>query len=245
VAQALVGSDLSGWWPTPGHDNCYRMSPAVLVLVSFALLIGVYILLVIYNNKKEKERTQALQQAAGRLALSFTPATEMTVIPGLDGFPLFGEGHGKKIRNFMYGEAQGVKTAVFDYVYTTGNGKSSQTYYQTVVYLEPANLSLPAFSLRPENFMHKMLSALGYQDIDFGQRPGFSSQYILRGPDELAIRQAFNDRALAWFESYPNTSVDAAGNQFFVFRAGYRCGPSEIEGHVGLGLQIMNLLRPY
>ena len=219
--------------------------PILIVLVTFALFIGIFVILVIYNTKKERERTQALQQAAGRLGLSFTPAVAMTVIPGLYGFALFGVGHGKQIKNFMYGEAQGVKTAVFDYIYVTGGGKSSQTHYQTVVYLEPANLSWPAFSLRPENFMHKMLSALGYQDIDFGQRPGFSSQYILRGQNELAIRQAFNDRALAWFESYPNTSMDAAGNQLFLFRAGYRVTPVEIEGYVGLALQIMNLLRPY
>jgi hypothetical protein len=92
-----------------------------------------------------------------------------------------------------------VKAAVFDYIYVTGSGKSQQTHYQTVVYLEPVNLALPMFSLRPETLFHRMLSAFGYQDIDFGQRPEFSKQYILRGQNELAIRQTFNDRVLSFF----------------------------------------------
>jgi hypothetical protein len=99
------------------------------------------------------------------------------------------------------------------------------------------------FALRPESFFHRIISALGYQDIDFGQRPEFSQQYILRGQDELAIRQTFNDRVLAFFEGYPGTCVDAGGNQLFFYRAGYRFQPNEIEGFVGLGLQAVNLLK--
>jgi hypothetical protein len=37
--------------------------------------------------------------------------------------------------------------------------------------------------------------------------------------------------------------VDAGGNQLFVYRAGYRFQPNEIEGYVGLGLQALNLLK--
>ena len=143
----------------------------------------------------------------------------------------------------MYGEAQGVKAAVFDYIYVTGSGKNQQTHFQTVVYLERPNLMLPMFALRPETIFHRMISALGYQDIDFGQRPDFSKQYLLRGQDEPAIRQAFNDRLLAFFESYPGTCLDAGSDQLFIFRANYRLQPHEIEGYVGLGLHALNLLR--
>ena len=93
--------------------------------------------------------------------------------------------------------------------------------------------------------MTKMLSAFGYQDIDFGQRPEFSNKYLLRGQDETSIRHAFNDRVLAFYESYAGTSTDAGGNQLFVFRSGYQVEPQEIPGYVGLGLQLMNLLQRY
>lgn len=219
------------------------MWTVLIIIIFWALFIGLAIFLFIFNKRKERERTQALQQLAGTLGWSFAPDAPLTQIAWLERFTLFSQGHNKRIKNFMYGQAQGVKAAVFDYIYVTGSGKSQQTHYQTVVYLEQVSLMLPMFALRPETLFHRMLSALGYQDIDFGQRPEFSKQYILRGQDELAIRQTFNDRVLAFFESYPGTCVDAGGNQLFVYRAGYRFQPYEIEGYVGLGLQAANLLR--
>jgi|SRR5215813_815452 len=221
------------------------MGTVLIIIVSWAVLIALAVFLIIYNRKKERERTQAMQQAAGALGWSFSPKAPMNYITGLGRFALFGQGHGKQIKNFMYGQAQGVKAALFDYTYVTGSGKNQQTHFQTVVYLEPVNFSVPFFSLRQENFFHRMLTAFGYQDIDFGQRPEFSRQYILRGQDELAIRQTFNDRVLSFFEGYPGTCVDAGGNQFVLYRAGYRFQPQEIEGFVGLALQIVSLMRPY
>jgi hypothetical protein len=165
------------------------------------------------------------------------------MIPGLERFALFSSGQGRRITNFMYGEASGIKAAVFDYAYTTGSGKNRQTHYQSVVYLEPGNLSLPYFSLRSENFLLKIFTAFGYQDIDFGQRPEFSRQHILRGQDEPAIRRAFNDRVLSFYENYPGTCTDGGGNQIFLFRAGYHFQPQEIQGYVGLALQIMKLMQ--
>ena len=216
----------------------------VLIIIFFwALFIGLAVFLIIYNKRKERERTQSLQQLAVTLGWSFAADAPLNMIAGLERFTLFSQGRGKQIRNFMYGQAQGVKAAVFDFIYITGSGKSQQTHYQTVVYLEPANLALPMFALRPETLFHRMLSAFGYQDIDFGQRPEFSKQYMLRGQDELAIRQVFDDRVLAFFEGYSGTCVDAGGNQLFVYRAGYRFQPHEIEGYVGLGLQAVNLLK--
>src|SRR3954466_5596704 len=221
------------------------MIPIVLTLLFFVLFIGLAIFLIIYNNKKEKERTQAMQVAAAQLGWGFAPVAPLTMIPWLDRFPLFGHGHSKQIKNFMYGDAQGVKAAVFDYIYVVGSGKNRHTYFQSVVYLEPANQNLPAFSLRPEGFMQKMMTTFGYQDIDFGQRPEFSRQFILRGPDESAIRQVFTDRLLSFYEGYTGTSTDAGGGQVFVFRSGYRFQPQEVQSFVGLALQINNLLRGY
>lgn len=221
------------------------MYTVAFTLVIFVAFIGLAVFLIIYNNKKEKERTQAMQATAAHLGWQFTPAAPWNMIPWLDRFALFSQGHSKQIKNFMYGEAEGVKAAVFDYVYVVGSGKNRSTYLQSVVYLEPQNVTLPVFSLRPEGFIQKMLTAFGYQDIDFGQRPEFSRQYILRGQDEPAIRAAFGDRLLDFYEGYPGTCTDAGGNQLFVFRSGYRFQPQEVQSFVGLALQIMKHLRRY
>jgi hypothetical protein len=205
------------------------------------LVIGSIAAIVIYSWQKEKDRTLALQKTASQLGWSFMASAPMNMLPFLDRFALFNQGHGKQIRNFMYGEATGIKAAAFDYVYVTGSGKNRQTHSQTVVYLEPTYLTLPYFSLRPENFLLKIFAALGYQDIDFGQRPVFSKEYILRGQDEPAIRRVFTDQLLAFYETYGETSTDGGGNQLFLYRGGYRFQPHEIQGYVGLGLKLAGL----
>src|SRR5438552_16309046 len=110
---------------------------ALFPLLFFIVIVVLVVVLLIYQNKKEKERTKALQVTAAQLGWSFSATAPMNMIAGLERIPLFNQGYGKKIKNFMYGQASGVKAAVFDYIYTVGGGKSSHTYFQSVVYLEP------------------------------------------------------------------------------------------------------------
>ena len=148
-------------------------------------------------------------------------------------------------QRMLYGEASGIKAVVFDFVYVLGSGKNSRTCAQTMVYLEPGNISLPYFSLRSERFAHKIWAAFGYQDIDFGNRPTFNSQYLLRGPDEQAIRKMFNDSLLSFYEMNPGTCTDGGGNRLFVYRENYRCEPQQIQPFIGLALSVLNLLPHY
>lgn len=182
-----------------------------------------------------------LQGTATLFGWQFSEVAGLNWIPNLEKFALFTHGHSKEIRNAMYGELEGVKTAVFDYQYVTGSGKSRRIYQQSVVYFEPRDLSLPQFSLRPEGMMHKLISAFGYQDIDFGQRPTFSSRYLLRGPDEAAIRAQFSDALLGFYEMNENVSTDGGGNQLFIFRQNYRPPPQEIQALVNWALQLARL----
>ena len=218
----------------------------ILAPILFAVtIIALAIFLIFYSRKKERERTEQLRAVAGQLTWNFADAAPMNMIAGLEHFALFNQGHSKQIKNFMYGEANGVKAAVFDYVYVTGSGKHRHVLNQSVTDLQPGILRVPYFSLRPEGFFTKIMQAFGYQDIDFGQRPEFSKQYLLRGQDEMHIRQTFNDALLSFFESYSGTCVDGGGNQLFVFRAGHRFSPQEVQSQLALALNILNLLPRY
>lgn len=216
---------------------------AILFFVLFlVVMIGVVVVVVVSVRRRERKRTRQLQGVASQLGWSFTEQTTLDFIPGFDRFALFNQGHTRYIKNLMYGGASGIKTGVFDYIYVTGYGKDRRSYAQSVVYLEPGNLRIPYFSLRPEGFFHKIISAFGYQDIDFGQRPNFSGQYILRGTDEQAIRNTFNDGLLSFFENYARTCTDGGGNQLFVYRSGERLEPHRIQSYVGFALSLLKLL---
>ena len=218
--------------------------PILAPIVFSVAFLALIIFFIFYNQRKERERTEQMRAVAAQLAWNFADVAPLNMIARLERFTLFSQGHNKQIKNFMYGEANGVKAAVFDYIFVTGSGKNRSTHYQSTVYLEPGNLKVPFFSLRAESFFTKIFQAFGYQDIDFGQRPQFSAQYLLRGQDELAIRQAFNDGLLSFFESCPGTCVDGGGNQLFVFRNN-RFQPHEIQNQLALALNVLNLMPRY
>lgn len=213
-----------------------------VVFAVFSVVVVIVVLLLAKRARKlERERTSGLKSSATLLGWQFSEEAPLSYLPYLDKFALFRQGHNKQIKNLMYGETQGVKAALFDYIYVTGSGKSRQTHHQSVVYFEPRDLNVPFFSLRPENVFHKLIAVFGYQDIDFGNRPTFSSNYLLRGTDEQGIRNTFGDALLAFYETNPGISTDGGGNQLFIFRQGYRTPPHEAQSFINWGKQLQNL----
>jgi hypothetical protein len=182
-----------------------------------------------------------MKSSATMLGWQFADEAPFNYLPNLERFALFSQGHSKQVRNLMMGETNGVKAALFDYIYTVGHGKNAHTHYQSVAYFEPRNLNIPFFSLRPENALHKLISALGYQDIDFAHRPTFSSKYLLRGTDEQGIRNTFNEALLGFYELSQGACTDGGGNQLFVFRQGYRTPPHEAQSFINWAGELQRL----
>ena len=214
------------------------------ILLTFgfiALIVGALIVAMIVGRKREQERTREFANVANFMGWQFAEAADMTWIPNLERFALFSQGHSKSLKNVMYGELNGMKAALFDYYYVVGHGKHRSTHNQSVAYFEPRGLNLPFFSLRPESTIHKIISAFGYQDIDFGNRPNFSSQYLLRSPDEQAVRNCFNDALLGFYEMNQGASTDGGGNQLFIFRQNSRTPPHEAQRFLDWALQLQGL----
>jgi len=214
-----------------------------LIPIVMVGVFGVIALFVFFiKRQQDAERTRQLQVTAAQLRWTFVEEAALSTFPGIERFEFFTRGRFQKIKNLMYGEASGIKAVVFDFTYVLGYGRNRRTCAQTMVYLEPGNIILPYFSLRTERFAHKLWAAFGYQDIDIANRPGFNSQYLLRGPDEQAIRNIFSDGLLSFYETYPGTCTDGGGNQLFVYRENYRWEPEQIQPFIGTALAVLNLL---
>jgi hypothetical protein len=236
-----VADEIRGEATTSVDKQITGVLVTVIFIGFFVLLMGGLIVASIVARRREQERTRQMVNIAGLLGWQFSEAAGLNWIPNLETFALFNQGHSKQIKNAMYGEIDGVKAAVFDYYYVVGSGKNRTTYNQSVVYFEPTNLNLPHFSLRPEHFLHKIVSAFGYQDIDFGNRPDFSSKYLLRGPDEQGVRSIFTDALLGFYEMNEGASTDGGGNQLFIFRQNQRPSPHETQAFLNWGLQLQRL----
>ena len=129
----------------------------------------------------------------------------------------------------MWGREGKSEVSIFGYYFTVGSGKSSYTYKQTVIAISNHELNAPAFELRPENIFHKFGQALGFHDINFAKYPKFSSKFLLRGPNEQAIRDYFSPELIEFFENKPKIFVEAQGNSMIFYILSKRSKPEEIQ----------------
>jgi len=212
----------------------------ILLVLGAAAVAGAGLFL---SYRLDRKRAEALARLAADLRLAFTPDGDETGLSEHAALHLFSQGHSKKIRNLMRGRVRDSDIAVFDYRYTVGAGKNRHTYSQTVISLHPQGRGLPAFSMRPEHVFHKIGSLVGYQDIDFETNPAFSKRYLLRGPDEAAVRNTFTMRVLMFFEAEEGLCVEADGRTLIVYRHSKRIKPEDLREFIDTGMRIADLFQ--
>lgn len=210
----------------------------------FALIAAGVVVVMVMTVVAERKRREALQRVAAQLGLTFYAKDPGILIGGAGSLYLFDQGHSRRVQNVMTGVIEDLQVSVFDYQYTTGGGKNSTTHSQSVVAIRQDGRPLPAFQLRPEGIFHKLGSMLGFNDIDFPEHPRFSSQFLLKGQHELAVRAAFTPEVIGYLEGRKDICVEGGGNWVIVYRSGRRLIPEQIAGFVEEGFTIATGLVP-
>ena len=212
----------------------------VLVIAGIIAVVGIIVWAVwLY----EKKRSEALEYIATSLNLSFKRKTDNSLVSAHDHFDLFSKGHSKKVSNLMSGSTGDMNINIMDYRYTVGSGKNSSTHLQTVIIVQSAHLHLPAFTLAPENFFHKIGGIFGYQDIDFASHPKFSKQYLLRGKDEESIKETFKDEVLEFYEKDKTLRTEGYVDKFIYYKGAKRLSPKEIQSFLQEAINLHGLLK--
>jgi hypothetical protein len=211
------------------------MQELLIALAVGAVFAGGAVILV---RRAAAERAAALRDTAARLGWGFREEVPFQMIPDLDRFELFRPGQSKKLRNLLTSPAGDPRAVLFEYSYTTSSGKSQQTHRQTVFYATSDELRLPSFSLRPENFLHRIGGAFGYQDIDLEGRPEFSRMFLLRGEDEAGVRVAFSGAVAEFFERRAGMCAAGAAHEVLFWRPGRVAKPEELELLIGDGFEL-------
>jgi hypothetical protein len=217
-------------------------APGCFPLAMFAVFAAIISVVACFSYLAEKKRREALQRVADELGFTFSQKD-----PGLllrfAGMHLFSQGHGQRITNVLQGEANGLRVDLFDYTFTIGGGKSSSTHRQTVVSFVLPDRDLPAFSLRPENTFHRIGAWFGYQDINFEDFPVFSKRYLLRGPDEPAIRKLFTPEVMTFYEGLTGVCTEGAGCVLIFYRERHRVAPEQTRGFLEEGFGVLKVFR--
>ncbi|NKB35732.1 MAG: tetratricopeptide repeat protein [Gammaproteobacteria bacterium] len=177
---------------------------------------------------REKKRSKSFAQLAKELYFDFTESDTPDSIPDHDQFPLLNQGRSRRVINKMHSSLSKNEPVIFGYKYTTGSGRNSSTYSQTVAWLAHTK-SLPDFQLRPENILHKIGDMFGVKDIDFPERPIFSKKYLLKGEDGGGlISNLFSEPVLSYFEEHSGISVESCHSSILIYFANKRLKPDEI-----------------
>ncbi len=224
--------------------------PFVIIgIIAFLALVGA---VIVVAHQAAQRRTEQLKEAADRMNFRFAPEAEPNLLQEVSQFHLFKQGRSKKIRNVLTGQAGEMEVRLFDYQFTTSSGQHSSTHNQTVMLFESQKLRFADFELRPEHLFHKIGGAFGYQDIDFGDSPEFSKhfedspefskQYLLRGPDERAVRDAFQRSVRKHLEGQKRVSAEGAGGRLVFYRMGKRVKPEELREFIKDGVQLLTLM---
>jgi hypothetical protein len=218
------------------------MDDTLITIVSVAGVLSLVAVIITVSIIAEKRRTEALTAVAQSMGLQFTADATANLHKSYRALPLFNRGRSRKAKNLMKGAYGGVELNVFDYQYTTGSGKNTTNWRQTVVLVESPSLALPELTVSPESFFHKIGSALGFQDIDFDDYPDFSKRYLLRGPNEDDIRAAFHPGVLTFFEQRQGVTAEGFGDLFAYYRAARRAKPPEVSGLITEALMLFKEL---
>jgi len=211
----------------------------MVIMVAVVVVISI----VVIYLKIEKKRKEALKFQAMQMGFSFSDEVIKKLPEHLAKFHLFSQGHRRRITNLMESQRQQSKISIFDYQYTTGGGRNSHTWRQTVILFESDRLHLPMFSLRPEKLFHKIGKVFGYRDINFEHRPEFSNKFLLKSQDEEMIRKIFLDDILSFFENHPKLCAEGMEKRLICYYGSKRCKPEELTQFLDTGIQLLNLFQ--
>ncbi|MDQ7774257.1 MAG: hypothetical protein RDU13_12145 [Elusimicrobiales bacterium] len=168
-----------------------------------------------YKRRKDLERFAAAN------GLSFDPsASAVAGLPYGRG-SLFDRGRHARKNLIRAAGPGGGEMYFFDYSYTTGSGKNSRTYRFGVAMLAGAPASLPAFELRPENFLDRIAEMAGFRDIDLPQFPVFSKAYRLTGEDAEGLTRIFSAGPAALLEGRRGLMMNGGAGRLTLMRKGY------------------------
>jgi len=208
----------------------------------FAIVAACIVGGMFYRHVANEKRRAAIKELADELGLTWSENGNSQQLSRHSGFNLFNRGRARKMKNLIEGVTDEVQIGIFDYQFTTGHGKQKRTQKQTIASLTSPQLNCPEFKMRPERILDRVGGVLGFQDIDFDSHPAFSNSFVLKGPNEEAIRSFFQPAVLEFFETQSNISVEGRGNTMCFYRAGKIVRPDQIKNLLGDAYSVFGCL---
>lgn len=150
----------------------------VFVFIAFGALMIAAIALGFWLQHKRREAFRAL---ATRLGLAYEPRPRDNLARRHRSLDACSGGSNPRTLNLLTGTYKGRQMTCFDFLATVQRGKQTSNITRGVM-LTPVPPNFPRVSIVPEHFGHKLIDALGMEDIDF-ESTEFSDAYWVTSKD--------------------------------------------------------------
>ncbi len=118
--------------------------------------------------------------------------------------------------------------------------------YHTTTLMLHLPFEVPEFVLEKEDILDRAFALAGFQDIDFKHFTKFSRRFVLKGPDEAAIRELMTPEMLEFFEGEAVYHIECTGRDLIVFETFMRRATvTEIEGMARFTERLLERLLAY
>lgn len=115
--------------------------------------------------------------------------------------------------------------------------------YRTTTLLLRLPFEMPELILEKEEILDRAFELAGFQDIDFKHFTGFSRRFVLKGPDEAAIRDFMTPELLGFFEKEDVFHLESTGTALVIFKSSMRLATAgEIDEMIGFADRLGQLL---
>lgn len=131
------------------------------------------------------------------------------------------------------------KLEVADITLMEGARQEQKETQITVLQISEIDTQVSDFTLEPEGLWSRVSEVVNGTDIDFHSFPGFSGKYYLRGNDEGAVRQFFNESVIRFLESHEEVHMECHKNKLLFYKKRDLLDTEEIKNLIRFVEQLM------
>ncbi len=167
-------------------------------------------------DEKLTNHQQHLKKIASKNEWKFLPAKTIS----FDHFAGFSFGTNSKIvhaQNIVSGKYEGVRLIYSEIIYDQTPDTASADSQLSALLIKPS-ADIPIFMLEREGFFEKLTDLAYRADIDFDAYPVFSDKFVLKGPNEEAIRSFFHPGIIRKVEQNPHFHIESNGEAIILYR---------------------------
>ncbi|WP_020527670.1 SulP family inorganic anion transporter [Flexithrix dorotheae] len=116
---------------------------------------------------------------------------------------------------------------IFDITYDVG-ALFGRNVYHTTAHLIHLPIEIPAFVMEKEELFDRIMDLSEHEDINFKEYKAFSDHFVLKGPDEKAIRKLFNSSLIKFFDKNKIFHLESNGKTLLLLNRNRFASPIEI-----------------